>query len=376
MAGQYARLQRYATADRGDMSTTRRGELVDVLISFGYTRDHAVGIVWATNLNESDSDAEALTKVLTEGEDNRGNRETIVPGSPTVIALRPAAQSQDNIIADTTPLPPPPPDTTPAPLGHRLSALFANPRGYSPSVLAQTPPPTGPGPGPSPDDESVDATTLAQAQTVLAQNRAATAAAAATAGAGHPALPNSAAQFADRWAASVQPQFERLNDWASNLPTPGGIGLMLILIAFFLFAVVPVNGTQTRLSLLFLTLLGHTTLPTPQKPWQAVPNNPIAAALEGMATATEDIAASISGVTGAVNTAGGIAGGIGAGIGAGLGTASGGLLAATGVVGQGMQNYLHGASGGLLSFNYGEDGFIPLSPAGPGPGPVPGVQTY
>jgi hypothetical protein len=47
----------------------------------------------------------------------------------------------------------------------------------------------------------------------------------------------------------------------SSLPTPGGIGVILFIIVIFLMAVIPVNAQgDTRLKLIWLTLLGRTHL--------------------------------------------------------------------------------------------------------------------
>lgn len=60
---------------------------------------------------------------------------------------------------------------------------------------------------------------------------------------------------------------ERLNtigrgieSWAERIPTPGGIGVLLLAIFFLLWAVVPVNGKHTRLELLWLTFTGRTSM--------------------------------------------------------------------------------------------------------------------
>jgi hypothetical protein len=48
---------------------------------------------------------------------------------------------------------------------------------------------------------------------------------------------------------------------AAKLPTPGGIGLVLLCLLFFIFAVVPVNNGLTRAQLMYLSLTGKTSLP-------------------------------------------------------------------------------------------------------------------
>lgn len=52
----------------------------------------------------------------------------------------------------------------------------------------------------------------------------------------------------------------RVEDWASNIKTPGGIGLLLLAIFILLWAVVPVNGGKTRAQLFWLTLTGRTRM--------------------------------------------------------------------------------------------------------------------
>lgn len=53
---------------------------------------------------------------------------------------------------------------------------------------------------------------------------------------------------------------DRFEAWAESVPTPGGIGILLLLIFLFLWAIVPVNGKRTRAELLWLTLMGQTTM--------------------------------------------------------------------------------------------------------------------
>jgi hypothetical protein len=48
-------------------------------------------------------------------------------------------------------------------------------------------------------------------------------------------------------------------NWLSNAPTPGGIGVLLLALIFFLWVIVPVNEQgDTRLKLLWYTLIGRT----------------------------------------------------------------------------------------------------------------------
>jgi hypothetical protein len=61
--------------------------------------------------------------------------------------------------------------------------------------------------------------------------------------------PNRAADTVERW-----------RDRLANLPTPGGSGAMLLLLLAFIAFIIPVSASYTRAQLLWLTLLGRTTL--------------------------------------------------------------------------------------------------------------------
>lgn len=52
----------------------------------------------------------------------------------------------------------------------------------------------------------------------------------------------------------------RLENWASNIATPGGIGVLLFAIFLILWAVIPVNGGHTRAQLFWLTITGRTRM--------------------------------------------------------------------------------------------------------------------
>lgn len=52
-----------------------------------------------------------------------------------------------------------------------------------------------------------------------------------------------------------------VKNWIASQPTPGGIFTLIIIIVFFIWAIVPVNGTHTRLELLWLTITGKTHFP-------------------------------------------------------------------------------------------------------------------
>jgi hypothetical protein len=51
----------------------------------------------------------------------------------------------------------------------------------------------------------------------------------------------------------------RTSNWIASAPTPGGIGVLVLALLFFLWAIVPVNAAgDTRLKLLWYTLIGRT----------------------------------------------------------------------------------------------------------------------
>lgn len=53
---------------------------------------------------------------------------------------------------------------------------------------------------------------------------------------------------------------DRTVAWAEGLPTPGGIMALVLILIFFIWAVVPVNNGLTRMQLLYLTLTGKTRI--------------------------------------------------------------------------------------------------------------------
>lgn len=66
---------------------------------------------------------------------------------------------------------------------------------------------------------------------------------------------------AEKVGGAVGDKVTGTKEWLANLPTPGSIALLLVVILFFIWAVVPVgqNG-ETRLQLLWLTLTGKTSI--------------------------------------------------------------------------------------------------------------------
>ena len=68
-------------------------------------------------------------------------------------------------------------------------------------------------------------------------------------------ITDATANLVDRTQKTVNP----VRDWIASQPTPGGIALLLIFIAFMAMAAIPVNAQgQTRLYLLWQSLLGRT----------------------------------------------------------------------------------------------------------------------
>lgn len=68
-------------------------------------------------------------------------------------------------------------------------------------------------------------------------------------------------------AGSVGTVGDSIEQWANNLPTPGGIAILLGVLLLLLWAVIPVNSSNgqsyTRLQLLFYTLTGRTSIGGP-----------------------------------------------------------------------------------------------------------------
>ena len=90
------------------------------------------------------------------------------------------------------------------------------------------------------------------------------------------------------------------SDRARRAPTPGGIGLMLFALIVFLFAIIAVNGTHTRLELIWLTLLGKTSVP--RAPGDS--NGTTAAVLQAAAVATAQDISAATGLPLGVSSAG------------------------------------------------------------------------
>lgn len=64
----------------------------------------------------------------------------------------------------------------------------------------------------------------------------------------------------NRIAANVNDAGARVEAWANSVPTPGGILVVLLVLFLFLWLIVPVNGQYTRGKLLWLTLMGQTSI--------------------------------------------------------------------------------------------------------------------
>lgn len=74
-------------------------------------------------------------------------------------------------------------------------------------------------------------------------------------------LADGVAEFAGSVGDAASGVATNTSNWLASLPTPGSIALLLVCILFFVWAVVPVgqNG-ETRLQLLWLTLMGQTRI--------------------------------------------------------------------------------------------------------------------
>lgn len=136
----------------------------------------------------------------------------------------------------------------------------------------------------------------------------------------------------ERNAKSARAPFDALSAWVEGLPTPGGNLALLLIILFFAFAIIPVNGGATRLELIYLVLTGRADLPTN------------AAGTSGNTTTTTP------GI-------GQVIAGIGSGIGSSVGTVGTGIGIGVGVAGNAL-----GLPSGWLPGNGGNSG------GGPGNG--------
>lgn len=56
---------------------------------------------------------------------------------------------------------------------------------------------------------------------------------------------------------AAKEQAGRAADWASSLKTPGGIGVLLMVLFFFIWVIVPVSNGKTRMQLLWGVLTGQ-----------------------------------------------------------------------------------------------------------------------
>jgi hypothetical protein len=94
----------------------------------------------------------------------------------------------------------------------------------------------------------------AQAQQRAAQQSQAMAIAAGNVGIG-------AATAGTNMAQGISDFGQGIVNWAENWPTPGGIGLLLLVIFILLWALIPVDKEgYTRLQLLWFTVMGRTSL--------------------------------------------------------------------------------------------------------------------
>lgn len=66
-------------------------------------------------------------------------------------------------------------------------------------------------------------------------------------------------------ASGPRKQLQVMSEWAGRVPTPGGIGMLLIILLVFISAIVAVNKGLTRLQLAWLTILNQTYIPESQQ---------------------------------------------------------------------------------------------------------------
>ena len=66
-------------------------------------------------------------------------------------------------------------------------------------------------------------------------------------------------------ASGPRKQLAAMSEWAGRVPTPGGIGMLLIILLVFISAIVAVNQGLTRLQLAWLTILNQTYIPESQQ---------------------------------------------------------------------------------------------------------------
>lgn len=87
----------------------------------------------------------------------------------------------------------------------------------------------------------------------------------------------------------------------SNLPMPGGIGMLVFALVVFLFIIAPVNGTKTRMELIWLVITGAYKLPSNDNAIQAAENAAavVDASTTGIAAAGNAIGVPLPQVTGA-----------------------------------------------------------------------------
>jgi len=58
-------------------------------------------------------------------------------------------------------------------------------------------------------------------------------------------------------ADKLQKNLHSMADWATGLKTPGGVGILVFALLFFIWVIVPVSNGQTRLQLLWQVLTGQ-----------------------------------------------------------------------------------------------------------------------
>ena len=63
--------------------------------------------------------------------------------------------------------------------------------------------------------------------------------------------------FVANGISGAQQKVSQVADWASSLSTPGGVGMLIFALLFFIWVIVPVSNGQTRLQLLWGIITGQ-----------------------------------------------------------------------------------------------------------------------
>lgn len=165
-------------------------------------------------------------------------------------------------------------------------------------------------------------------------------------------------------ANSLNRRIKPMSDYIGNLPVPGGLGTMFLLNLLFLGLVVPANSQgYTRAQLLWLTLMGRTTIPTTTTP-DPVPASPVLIGLLDTATAIEDAAVAVANMAGSGQSMVDRISSVGRAVQQGPIGVAGGIIGAGAGVGWAVR---HGIGGGPQQFPSSARGITPPPPPPPPP---------